>query len=211
MRGRVRAANAVPVHPGFSEVLSEDVGDTLPPEALGYLGKIVQCSIRMHEVIEDLARLLRTGRGELERSAFDITNAALRIGERLRGTREVRFEVADGLSANADGHFLTIALENLIGNAWKFTGRTPAPRISVGFERTSEGDAFYVRDNGAGFDMAYADQLFQPFGRLHNASEYEGTGVGLVIVRRIVARHGGRVWGVGAPGQGATFYFTLPA
>jgi signal transduction histidine kinase len=195
---------------GFSQILVEEYGDVLDATALGHLDRIVHGANRMSGLIEDLLRLSRLGRGPLRREAFDVTKAARRIGETLGRTRAVHFDVADGLVANADGDLLTIALENLIGNAWTYTGRTPDPRISIGLERTADGDAFYVRDNGAGFDMAYADDLFQPFRRLHSASEYEGTGVGLATVHRIVARHGGQVWGVGAPGLGATFYFTLP-
>ena len=121
----------------------------------------------------------------------------------------MRVEIRDGLSADADSHLLTIVFENLMGNAWKFTGKRDDATIEVGHEVDGRGRAFYVRDNGAGFDMAYADKLFGAFQRLHADEDFEGTGIGLATVQRIVSRHGGHIWAEGAVDKGATFYFTL--
>ncbi len=127
----------------------------------------------------------------------------------LEPERRVDVVVADGLEAEGDPHLLRLVLENLLGNAWKFTAREPEARIEFGALDEGGRTAFYVRDNGVGFDMAYAHKLFAPFQRLHAATEFPGTGIGLATVHRVVARHGGRVWAVGEEGKGATFFFTL--
>jgi len=121
----------------------------------------------------------------------------------------VELHIAPGLQAVADARLTRVAMENLIGNAWKFTGKQPVPRIEIGVEPHAGGTAFYVRDNGCGFDMAYADKLFGAFQRLHSRAEFDGTGIGLATVQRIVHRHGGHIWAHAAVDQGATFYFTL--
>jgi light-regulated signal transduction histidine kinase (bacteriophytochrome) len=135
-------------------------------------------------------------------------------GELQRSGRERRVEVVirPGMAARADCRLMMVVLENLLGNAWKFTARCPAPRVEAGETVSAQGErAFFIRDNGAGFDMAYAGKLFQAFQRLHSAADYEGTGIGLAIVQRIIHRHGGRVWAEAAPGEGAAFFFTIPA
>jgi light-regulated signal transduction histidine kinase (bacteriophytochrome) len=142
----------------------------------------------------------------------DVSGLAARVAAELArrdAERAVRVEIAIGMSAHADPQLLTIVFENLMGNAWKFTAKAADARIEIGQERNGAGDAFYVRDNGAGFDMAYADKLFGAFQRLHLDSDFEGTGIGLVTVQRIVNRHGGQIWAEGAVGKGATFRFTL--
>jgi light-regulated signal transduction histidine kinase (bacteriophytochrome) len=130
--------------------------------------------------------------------------------KRAEPQRRVEVVIPPGLQAQADAKLLRIALVNLLSNAWKFTGRQSAARIELGAQDGDDGRAYYVRDNGAGFDMAYADKLFGVFQRLHTPAEFPGTGVGLAIVQRIVQRHGGRIWADSAPDRGATFYFTLP-
>ncbi len=124
-------------------------------------------------------------------------------------SRKVAIDIADGLTAQGDARLITIVLANLLGNAWKYTAKRPESQIALGQENNGNDTVFYVRDNGAGFDMAYADKLFAPFQRLHQASEFEGNGIGLATVQRIIARQGGRIWVKAAVGEGATFFFTL--
>ncbi|HTL99378.1 MAG TPA: ATP-binding protein, partial [Holophagaceae bacterium] len=143
----------------------------------------------------------------------DLTAAAKAVIADLRQQdpgRAVTTRVQEGLAATGDLHLLRIALDNLLGNAWKYSSRTESARIEVGAAETGEGRAFFVKDNGAGFDMAYAHKLFGVFQRLHSAEEFPGTGIGLATVSRIIHRHGGRIWAKGEAGKGATFYFTLP-
>jgi light-regulated signal transduction histidine kinase (bacteriophytochrome) len=165
----------------------------------------------MTRLIDDLLGLSLVTRGELQREPVDLSDIVREVAGRLRQAapdRKVDFVVADHLLVEGDGRLLTIAFENLIGNAWKFTAKQPQARIEVGV-RDGEPRAYFVRDNGAGFDMAYAAKLFGMFQRLHSASEFEGTGIGLATVNRIIRRHGGRIWAEGAVGRGATFFFTL--
>jgi light-regulated signal transduction histidine kinase (bacteriophytochrome) len=124
--------------------------------------------------------------------------------------RQVDVSVTPGLSVHGDARLIRVALENLFGNAWKFTRHQTQPRLSLGQSETAEGNAFFVRDNGVGFDMAHSAQLFVPFQRLHRDSEFEGTGIGLATVQRVIQCHGGRIWAESAPGAGATFFFTIP-
>jgi light-regulated signal transduction histidine kinase (bacteriophytochrome) len=152
-------------------------------------------------------------RAELSREQVDLTAIAQTVAadlQRNEPSRRVEFVMADGLIARGDARLLRVMLENLLGNAWKFTAKQPQARIEVGSLSQPNGTAaFFVRDNGAGFDMAYADKLFGAFQRLHRMDEFQGTGIGLATVQRIIHRHGGRVWAEGEAGQGATFYFTL--
>jgi light-regulated signal transduction histidine kinase (bacteriophytochrome) len=155
--------------------------------------------------------LSRVTRGELNRGETHLSSLARSVFSRLqRATpdRKVDVVVADGIVADCDDRLLTIVLENLIGNAWKFTGKRHDARIEVGVMDDDQ-RTYFVRDNGAGFDMAYASKLFGVFQRLHSATDFEGTGIGLVTVQRIIRRHGGRIWAQGQVGQGAVFYFTL--
>ena len=201
---------------GFSEVLLEDYADRLDGDGKAYLDRVLVATERMGRLIDDLLDLSRAGRVELVRAAVDLSELSQQVVAELsaaepdrRGTVEIRVE--PGLTAIGDPALLRLVLQNLIGNAWKFTAKKPGARIHVGaLDRDGE-RVFFVRDNGAGFDMRYVEKLFVPFQRVHSYEEFAGSGIGLAIVWRIIARHGGRVWAVGEPGAGATFQFTLPA
>lgn len=196
---------------GFSRILLEDYAEDLEEEARDYLGRVRASSVHMGHLIDDLLNLSRVTRSPLRREQVDMSVLADGIAKDLRAAqpdREVEFSIEDGVAAWGDTRLLLVALENLLGNAWKFTGKTPGARIEFGVEKRP-GGAYYVRDNGAGFDANYAGKLFGAFQRLHGAGEFEGTGIGLATVQRIIHRHGGRVWAEGEVGRGATFYFTL--
>jgi signal transduction histidine kinase/HAMP domain-containing protein len=198
---------------GFSQALLEDYAASLDAQAQDYLQRIRGATQRMAQLIDALLALSRITRVELRREDLDLTAIAQAIAadlQRQEPARQVAFVIAEGLRAAGDPRLLRVALENLLGNAWKFTATCPQACIEVG-QRTQPDGArgFFVRDNGVGFDMAYADKLFGAFQRLHRASEFPGTGIGLATVQRIVHRHGGRIWAEGAVGQGATFSFTL--
>ncbi|HET9106187.1 MAG TPA: ATP-binding protein [Steroidobacteraceae bacterium] len=206
LRAPLRALN------GMTEMLFEDKLAQLDDEGRRYLRIIRDSGARMAQLVEDLLKLSRITRSELARQPVDLSNIVREVAQGLSSTepaRQVSFIVQEGVRAEADPRLLRVALENLLGNAWKFTSKRTAARIEFGVDVGQEGSIFFVRDNGAGFDMAYADKLFGVFQRLHPVSEFEGTGVGLATVRRIVSRHGGRIWADGAPNQGATFFFTL--
>jgi light-regulated signal transduction histidine kinase (bacteriophytochrome) len=163
-------------------------------------------------LIADLLELSRASRQELNKRDFDLSALAGEVLNSLVQThpgREVRVTVEPEMKADGDPGLVRIVLENLIGNAWKFTSRANEPRIEVGLEERDGETVYCIRDNGAGFDMKYAGTLFAAFRRLHTLAEFEGTGIGLSIVQRIVVRHGGRIWGEAEVGKGATFYFTL--
>jgi PAS domain S-box-containing protein len=196
---------------GFSALLAEELGPDAPDGCGRHVERIRAASKRMSEIIDALLSLARVSRVEMRTQDVDITAVAREIVARLRGdsTRAPTVEIAEGLRREGDPTLIRQLLENLIGNAWKFSARVGAPRIEVGYTDTDRGPAFFVRDNGAGFDMNAARQLFSPFHRLHSAAEFEGTGVGLTTALRIARRHGGDVWAEAAPGEGATFYFTL--
>ena len=203
MRAPIRAIAA------FSGILLGDHGGELSAEARRLLERIAGSAEHMGALIDALLELSRLMRRPLQRERVDLSAVAERLLRETGGRspdRVVRTAVQPGLSAVADSVLLRSVLENLIGNAWKYTARTT--RASIEFGR--EGGEFYVRDNGVGFDMAYSDKLFKPFERLHSAEEFPGTGIGLATVDRILRRHGGRARAEGAPGRGATVYFTLP-
>lgn len=198
---------------GFSQALQEDYGDSLDETASGYLKEIRMASQEMAQLIDDVLQLARVTRTELHRETVDLSETARAIVNRLRSndsTRSATVEITDGLVAGCDKRLIGIVLTNLLGNAWKFTSKREETEIS--FTRSSQnGELVYsVHDNGAGFDMAFVNKLFGTFQRLHTADEFEGTGVGLAIVQRIIHRHGGRVWAEGKPDEGATFYFSIP-
>lgn len=199
---------------GFSQALVEDLEDSLDAKAKGYLQRVRAAARRMGELIDDLLELSRVGRTELRRDRVSLSAIGHAVITERRKTdphRQVEVDIRDGLVAQADRGLLQIVLENLLGNAWKFTANTSPARIQLGAQPHADGDAVYfVRDNGAGFDMTYMNKLFRPFQRLHSESDFPGTGIGLATVHRIVDRHGGRVWAEGAVGAGATVYFTLP-
>jgi light-regulated signal transduction histidine kinase (bacteriophytochrome) len=168
----------------------------------------------MSQLIDDLLLLAHAAREALEPTDVDVTALANAVASDLRlanPQHAVEVDVEPGMVASGDARLLRVLFANLIGNASKFTACVSAPRIGVGTETVDGARAFFVRDNGAGFDMAYTSRLFAPFVRLHSASEFDGSGVGLATVRRVVARHGGRVWAEGSPGKGATLRFTLSA
>ena len=195
---------------GFSRLLEERHSGGLPDEARGQLQRVRAAARRMGQLIEDLIAFSRIGRSELKKRSVDLTALAKLVAKELEAgapERRVEWRIAEGLAAYADPGLARVVLENLLGNAFKYTGKTPQPRIECG--KTAGGE-FMVRDNGAGFDTAHSEGLFQPFRRLHAVEEFEGTGIGLATVRRVVERHGGAVRGEGAVGAGATFYFTLP-
>jgi len=197
---------------GFSQALLEDFPKDVPEEAQRYLSRIRSSTQRMGQLIEDLLNLSRVSRGGLERRDADISELARQVVAELQSRepqRKVDISIWDGMRANADSRLLRAALENLIGNAWNFSSKTDQPRIEIGSLSDDGRAVFYVRDNGAGFDMAYANKLFGAFQRLHSGNEYQGTGIGLATVQRIVHRHGGRIWADAKPGKGAAFYFTL--
>lgn len=195
---------------GFSELLQEGYGHLLDSTGQGYLDRVKVAATRMGRLIDDLLNLSRIARQSLSRAQVDVSRLAGEIVEELRGAqpeREVEVVIEPGLAANADPGLARIVLDNLIGNAWKFTSRTQRARIAIGAATLDGHPAFAVRDNGAGFDPAYADRLFAPFQRLHSERDYPGSGIGLAIVQRILRRHGGEVTAEGAPGSGATFTF----
>jgi two-component system, NtrC family, sensor kinase len=197
---------------GFSQALLEDYSDRLDAKGKDYLSRVRMAAQRMGELIDDLLQLSRVSRADLRREAVDLTAIARTVLAELGRSdpeRRVSVAVAEDLRAEGDSRLLRVVLDNLLGNAWKFTARAAEPRIEVG--TIAGGETFFVRDNGAGFDMAYADKLFAPFQRLHGTEEFPGTGIGLATVRRIIDRHGGRVWPEAKAGRGATFYFTLSA
>ncbi|MBJ6748630.1 PAS domain-containing sensor histidine kinase [Geomonas anaerohicana] len=197
---------------GFSRALLDDYGEVIGSQGQEYLTRICQATGKMAQLIDAVLQLVRAGRSELEPRAVDLSVKAQVIALELKHNepgREVEFEIAEGMTAEADPKLARQLLEILIGNAWKFSAKTPQARIRFGVRQEAGQPVYFVSDNGAGFDMAYADKLFTVFHRLHRADEFEGCGVGLAIAQRIVTRHGGRIWAESAPGQGATFYFTL--
>jgi light-regulated signal transduction histidine kinase (bacteriophytochrome) len=162
--------------------------------------------------MDDLLALAHASRAELQRQEVDLSAMAQAVAASLESAepqRRVEFVIAPGIRADADPGLMRIALDNLFGNAWKFSARTEGARIEFGLAAAEGRPAYFVRDNGAGFDPAFSRKLFEQFQRLHTEREYEGTGVGLAIVARVIRRHGGRIWAEGAVGQGAVFYFTL--
>ncbi|MBI2388158.1 MAG: PAS domain S-box protein [Deltaproteobacteria bacterium] len=198
---------------GFSQALLEDYAGVLDDEGSKYLRYVREAAQLMAQLIDDLLNLSRVTRAELVRERVDLSALASSMLARLASTypgRDVEAIVEDGLMVEGDPRLLAVALDNLLGNAWKFTSKRARARIELGAVTRDGAPTFFVRDNGAGFDMTYANKLFGVFQRLHSMTEFEGTGVGLATVQRIIRRHGGRVWAEGEVGVGATLYFTLP-
>ena len=199
---------------GFSAALLEDHADKLDAEAQSYLQRIRAGATRMGHLIDDMITLARTARVEMSLENVDLSAIAQEVANQLHAMqpeRKVEFRIQPALVVQGDRNLLRSVLENLLENAWKFTSKKPAALIDLGAERHSHDLVYFVRDNGAGFDMRYVDKLFGVFQRLHNEKDYSGTGVGLATVQRIIQRHGGTIWAESRPGQGATFYFELPA
>jgi PAS domain S-box-containing protein len=196
---------------GFSSAILEDWGNRLDEDARGYLARIMGGAERMGQLIDALLTLARVSRTELQRETVDLTQLARAVMAQLRTShpeRGLELALDEDMTVEGDPQLLRVLLENLLGNAWKFAGQRELTRIEFGCAQ-GDADVYYVRDNGAGFDMRYASKLFTPFQRLHTASEFAGTGIGLATVQRIVRRHGGRIWAEAAVEQGATFHFTL--
>jgi light-regulated signal transduction histidine kinase (bacteriophytochrome) len=190
----------------------EDYASKLEPEARDYLQRVRAATKRMAQLIDDLLALSRVSRSDMTRTKVDLSGLARNVAAELRNAqpdRQTEFMIADGLTADADPRLLRIVLDNLFGNAWKFTSKHPNARIEFGTSGENGSRQFFVRDNGAGFDMTYAHKLFGAFQRLHANEEFAGTGIGLATVQRIINRHGGRITAEGAVGQGATFRFSL--
>ena len=198
---------------GFSQAVLDDYAGSVEPKGQDYLRRIAAAALRMSDLIDDLLTLSRISRAPLSRAEVDLSAVARTVTadlEKQSPDRRVATTIAGGLTANADARLMQIVLENLLGNAWKFSAHTPEPRVEFGAAIVKQVPTFYVRDNGAGFDPAYASKLFAPFQRLHSEKEFAGTGIGLATVQRIVRRHGGTVWAEAAVNEGATVYFTLP-
>jgi len=197
---------------GFSRALLEDYADKFDERGKDYLKRVGAATERMAQLINDLLALSGVTSSEAKCEPVDLSTIAHEIVADLRRSqpdRQVTFIIADGLIASGDPRLLRVAIENLLGNAWKFTTKHRAARIEFGVSRNGGEPVYFVRDDGAGFDMAYAEKLFHPFERLHGQSEFPGTGIGLATAARIVQRHGGRIYAEGAIGSGATFRFTL--
>ncbi len=197
---------------GFSQVLAEDYADRLDDEGRDYLRRVVAASARMGQLIDDILNLSRLARSELRWQRVDLSALVYDVAGEIQDAhpeRRVELSVEDGHVVLGDASLLRVVLENLLSNAWKFTKNEAEPRIEFGGYQQNGVSVYYVWDNGVGFDMAYADQLFGDFRRLHSNEEYEGTGIGLATVARIIERHGGEVWAEGEEGRGATFYFKL--
>ncbi|HEX5055034.1 MAG TPA: PAS domain S-box protein [Gammaproteobacteria bacterium] len=197
---------------GFSAALLKSYGEKLDERARDYLWRIRGSSQRMAQLIDDLLNLSRLGRQQMRKEPVDLTALAGMVADELRRAepkRSVEFTAQPGLEGYGDPNLLKIVLENLLGNAWKYTGRRERARIEFGGSIQKNRTVYFVRDNGAGFDMAFADRLFAAFQRLHSPNEFPGTGIGLATVKRIIQRHGGDIWGQSEPEAGATFFFTL--
>jgi two-component system sensor histidine kinase/response regulator len=196
----------------FSRAVLETQGERLDESGRKFLTRVREASQHMAQLIDDVLYLSRVTRAELRDHEIDLSELVTMILARLQEAepgRAVEVKVRPGVVVVGDGQLLRIALQNLLENAWKFTGKVPDPRIEFGATQASGEPTYFVRDNGAGFDMAYSGRLFGPFQRLHPQHEFPGNGIGLATVQRIIHRHGGRVWAEGLVGQGATFYFTL--
>jgi signal transduction histidine kinase/HAMP domain-containing protein len=198
---------------GFSQALQEDYGEKVEGQGKDYIRRIRAATQRMADLIDALLTLSRVTRSEIRLEEVNLSRLARTIAtdlQKIQPDRQAEFIIAEGLTANGDARLLRIVMENLIGNAWKFTSKKKNVCIELGSLKQDDGKlAYFIKDNGAGFDMAYADKLFGAFQRLHGTEEFSGTGIGLATVQRIIHRHGGRVWAEGEPEKGATFYFTF--
>jgi PAS domain S-box-containing protein len=197
---------------GFSQILSENYNDKLDESGKKYIQHVRTAVQRMSQLIDDMLSLSRVSRSEMNIRRVNLSQMAIEIADGLQALqpyRQVEFIIQEGIYANGDGRLLRIVLENLLGNAWKFTSNHPKAHIEFGMKHQDELPVYYVGDDGAGFDMNYTQKLFGAFQRLHSANEFEGTGIGLATVQRIIHRHGGKVWAEGEVEKGAIFYFTF--
>lgn len=198
---------------GFAKAMVEDYADRLDDQGRDFLVRIHNGSERMDRLINDLLHLSRISRQEIAFGRADLSTVATTLVAEMRRDcpeRAVQVEIQEGITAHADHGLMWIVIENLIGNAWKFTSKKNTAKIVFGSDEKSDKTVYHVKDNGVGFNPAYADRMFRPFQRLHSDTEFEGTGIGLAIVERIIRRHGGKIWAEGEVGKGATMYFTLP-
>jgi PAS domain S-box-containing protein len=199
---------------GFSQALMEDYADQLPAEGQNHLKRVRAATQRMGQLIDDLLNLSKVTRASMKLVPVDLSGLVRGIVAELQRTqpeRRVNFNLTPNLKARGDPSLLQAVLENLLNNAWKFTAKREQAEIEFGSKHENDETIYFIRDNGAGFDMAYVGKLFGAFQRLHAMTEFSGTGIGLATVQRIIHRHGGRIWAEGAVDQGATFFFTLPA
>jgi light-regulated signal transduction histidine kinase (bacteriophytochrome) len=199
---------------GFSLALLEDYGADLDEKGRNYLGRLRTATQRMGLLIDDLLKLSRVTRVEMNRARVNLSRLVEAAANELQETkpeRKIQWIIEPDILTDGDERLLEVALINLLSNAWKFTSQNRTGRIEFGVQEQEGQPVYFVRDDGAGFDMAYSDKIFGAFQRLHSGDEFEGTGVGLAIVQRIIHRHGGHIWAEGAIGQGAVFYFTLRA
>jgi signal transduction histidine kinase len=197
----------------FSQALLEDYGDRLDDHARDYIARVRAAAARMAELTDGLLQLARVTSTQLRSEAIDLSAAARAVVDelsRIEHERHVEVSIADRLTAYGDGRLIRVVLQNLIGNAWKFTRNAASAHIAIGARGEHEPVTYFVRDNGAGFDMQHASRLFEPFHRLHRTDEFPGSGIGLATVQRILLRHGGRIWAEAVPHGGATFSFMLP-
>lgn len=197
---------------GFSNLLLEDYADRVGDEGRRYLERVRGATRSMSQLIDDLLNLARLSKAEVQRQRVDLSALGREVARSLtqaQPERDVLFQIADGLSVDGDPQLLKVVVDNLLRNAWKFTSKHPSARIELGRTHADGTLAYFVRDDGAGFDMAHEKHLFQPFHRLHPPQQFEGTGVGLATVQRVIERHGGHVWADAGVEKGATFYFTL--
>ncbi|HEX3067656.1 MAG TPA: ATP-binding protein [Thermoanaerobaculia bacterium] len=196
---------------GFAQALGEDFAGTLTEEAAECVHWIRDGCEQMQKLIDGLLQMARLTRAEMQREEVDLSDMARNIASSLQRSspdRDVDFTIYDGVVANGDEHLLRAVLENLMTNAWKFTSKKQHARIEIGMRNDNGWPEYFVRDNGAGFDPSHAAKMFRPFQRLHSTREFEGTGIGLATVQKIIQKHGGRAWAEGAPDQGATIWFT---
>ncbi len=196
---------------GFGRILEEEYGKALDEKGKQFLGRLRNATQKMGQLIDDLLNLSKVTRAGICKEKVDLSRIATEIAAKLKENdsgRKVEFIIADGITAKCDKNLIKVAMENLLGNAWKFTSKHENARIEFGFIKDKE--AYFVRDDGAGFDMEYAGKLFNPFQRLHSSRDFKGTGIGLSIVYRIINKHGGNIWAEGSVEKGAAFYFTLP-
>jgi len=196
----------------YSQVIQELCGKKLDEECKGYVQGIYEAVLRMDQLIKTLLKFSHTLHAEMHHDKVDLSRMAREVAaslERAETERQVTFRIANGIEVNGDAKLLNIVLDNLIGNSWKYSGNREGTVIEFGVTEKDGKPAYFVRDNGPGFDMAYAEKLFIPFQRLPGAEEFKGNGIGLATVERIIRRHGGRIWAESEPDKGATFYFTL--
>jgi signal transduction histidine kinase len=198
---------------GYSQILQEVYSDVLDDEAKEYLERIINSAFAMSKLIDDLLQFSRSGRTEISTESVDLSAMAAEISRDIIGRdpeKKAVFNIKEGLLVNADPNLIHVVLVNLLGNAWKYSGKVDHPVITFDKVISGRDTAFFIRDNGAGFDMSKSDKLFNPFQRLHTNEQFVGTGVGLATVKRIIEKHGGSIWAESEPGKGATFFFCLP-